>query len=112
MIAAPSPAGPPGAALPAECAEWTLTSGRTTGTVTAEPGPAVGAAQTVAMSTAVNTVVEGGTETRSRADTFVAYLAGYVCFVLLVTDPGSPGPTLQPGFAADLLAKVVSALHD
>ena len=111
VIAPPGPAGPPGAALLAECAEWTLTSGRATGTVTAQPGPPVRATQTVAMSADVTTVVEGGTETRSRADTFVAYLAGYVCFVLLVTDPGSPGPTLEPGFAADLLATVVSALH-
>jgi hypothetical protein len=63
------------------------------------------------MSTAVTTVVEGGTETRSRADTFIAYLGGYVCFVLLVTDPGSPAP-LQPGFAAELLIEVVSALRD
>lgn len=100
----------PESALLAECARWTLTSGHTSGTVTAEPAPDIEAAQTVAMSTAVTTVVEGGTETRSRADTFIAYLGGYVCFVLLVTDPGSPAP-LQPGFAAELLIEVVSTLR-
>lgn len=76
-----------------------------------QPAPAIHDAQTVAMSTAVTTVVEGGTETRSHADTFIAYPVGYVCFVALVTDPGSPGPTLQSGFAADLLSTVVSALR-
>ncbi|MCB0948385.1 MAG: DUF5642 family protein [Mycobacterium sp.] len=101
----------PGAALVGDCAHWTLRSGHTAGTVTAQPGPAIEAAQTVAMSAAVTTVVEGGTQTRSRADTFVAYLAGYVCFIVLVTDPGSPNPTLGPGFAAELLVNVVSALR-
>jgi hypothetical protein len=64
------------------------------------------------MSTAVATVVEGGTETRSRADTFVAYLGDHVCFVALITDPGSPSPNLDAGFAADLLATAVAALRD
>lgn len=99
------------AALLADCARWTLASGHTSGTVTMQPAPAIHDAQTVAMSTAVTTVVEGGTETRSHADTFIAYPVGYVCFVALVTDPGSPGPTLQSGFAADLLSTVVSALR-
>ncbi|GJF11196.1 hypothetical protein NGTWS0302_15330 [Mycolicibacterium cyprinidarum] len=102
---------PPGAAMFAECAQWTLTSVHTVGTVTAQPGPVVEAAATVAMSTTAATVVEGGTETRLRADTFVAYLVDYVCFVALVTDPGSPSPTLEAGFAADLLTAAVSALR-
>ncbi|MGZ8802726.1 MAG: DUF5642 family protein [Mycobacterium sp.] len=101
----------PDAALLAECAQWTLRSGRTEGTVTGQPGPAVDAAQALGMSTSATTVVEGGTETRSRADTFVAYLSDYVCFVALVTDPGSPSPTLESGFAAGLLVETVSALR-
>ena len=102
----------PDAALLAECAQWTLTSRHTTGTVTSQPGPVVDAAQTIAMSTAATTVVEGGTETRSRADTFVAYLVDYVCIVAVVTDPGSPSPALDAGFAADLLTTAVAALRD
>ncbi len=110
LAAGPGSPQRPDSALPAECARWTLTSGHTTGTVTGQPSPDIEAAQTVAMSTAVTTVVEGGTETRSRADTFIAYLGGYACFLVLVTDPGSPAP-LEPDFAAELLEKVVSALR-
>jgi hypothetical protein len=102
---------PPVPVLLAECAQWTVQSGHTAGTVATGPGPAVDAAQTIAMSTAATTVVEGGTETRSHAETFVAYLGDYVCFVALVTDPGSPYPTLDAGFAADLLTAAVSALR-
>lgn len=101
----------PDAALLAECARWTLTSGHTVGTVTAHPGPVIEAARTVAMSTVATTVVEGGTETRLHAATFVAYLADYVCLVALVTDPGSSSPALGAGFAADLLTAAVSALR-
>ncbi|MCV7083867.1 DUF5642 family protein, partial [Mycolicibacterium insubricum] len=73
--------------------------------------PSVEAAQTVGMRTDANTVVEGGTETRSHADTFVAHLGDYVCVVALVTDPGSPHPALGPQFASDLLTETVSALR-
>lgn len=101
----------PDADLLAECAQWTLRSGHTSGAVTVQPGPVIDAAQTVAMSIDVTTVVEGGTETRTSADTFVAYLASALCFVSLVTDPGASSPTLTEGFAADLLDTVVSALR-
>jgi len=63
------------------------------------------------MRTEAATVVEGGTETRSHADTFVAHLEGYVCLVALVTDPGAPHPALAPDFASNLLAETVSALR-
>ena len=63
------------------------------------------------LSTATTTVVEGGTETRSHADTFIAYLGDYVAFVTVVTDPGSPDPALGQDFAAELLVKTVSALR-
>jgi hypothetical protein len=103
--------GPPDPALLAECAKWTVESAHTTATVTARPGPAIDAAQTVALSTAATTTVEGGTQTRSQADTFVAYLGDHLCFVALVTDPGSAYPSLDAGFAARLLAAAVSALR-
>lgn len=111
VVARTGPLQPPAAELLAECAQWTLSAGHTTGTVIVQPRPNVDGARTVGMSAALATVVEGGTVTRSHADTVVAYLAGYVCFVTLVTDPGSPGPSLQPRFAADLLATVLAALR-
>ena len=63
------------------------------------------------MVSDATTVVEGGTETHSRAATFSAYLDGHVAYVAVVTDPGSAGPALGPDFAATLLAKTVSALR-
>jgi len=105
-------AGPsPITAVRADCARWTAVSGHTTGVVTGVPGPDVASAQTVGMSGTATTVVEGGTETRSHSETFVAYLDRYVCFVAVVTDPGSPDPALAPGFASDLLAETVSTLR-
>jgi hypothetical protein len=105
-------AGPaPDASVLAECKQWTAASGRTTGAVTERSAPAIDAADTVGMNTAAVTLVEGGTETRSQADTFVAYLGRYLCFVAVVTDPGSPHDTLGPGFAADLLTETVSTLR-
>ncbi|RAV14038.1 hypothetical protein DQP55_09805 [Mycolicibacterium sp. GF69] len=94
-----------------ECARWTVSGGRTTGTVTLEPAPEIAGASTVAMSTASTTVVEGGTETHSHADTVTAYLKDHVAFVAVVTDPGSPNPQLGSDFAADLMGKTVSALR-
>jgi hypothetical protein len=102
---------PPDASVQADCRLWTAVSGRTTGTVTERAAPEIEAADTVGMSTAAVTLVEGGTETHSQADTFVAYLGRYLCFVAVVTDPGSPHDTLGPGFAADLLAETVSTLR-
>jgi hypothetical protein len=63
------------------------------------------------MATASTTVVEGGTETRSHADTVTAYLGDHIAFVALLTDPGSPNPQLGAQFAADLMTKTVSALR-
>jgi hypothetical protein len=63
------------------------------------------------MVTDATTVVEGGTETHSRAATFSAYLSGHVVYVTIVTDPGSPDPALGQDFAAALLAKAVSAVR-
>lgn len=95
----------------ADCAHWAVAGGRTTAEVTTMPGPSIDDAQTVAMSTAATTVVEGGTETRSHADTVCAYLGDYAVLVTVVTDPGSPNPQLGRDFAAILLAKTVAQLR-
>jgi hypothetical protein len=63
------------------------------------------------MATAATTVVEGGTETHSSADTFVAYLTDHVVYVTVVTDPGSSAPALGAPFAADLLVKTVATIR-
>ena len=58
-----------------------------------------------------STVVEGGTETRSHADTVTAYLDDHVAFITVVTDPGSPHPQLGADFANALMVKTVAALR-
>jgi hypothetical protein len=94
-----------------ECGTSTLTAGRTSGTVTTVDAPAIEAAATVGLRTETTTVVEGGTETHSHADTFTAYFDGYAAYVTVVTDPGSSGPALDGDFAAALLVKTVAALR-
>jgi uncharacterized protein DUF5642 len=94
-----------------ECASTTLTAGHTSGTVATVDAPVIDGATTVGVRTDTTTVVEGGTETHSHADTFTAYLDGYVAYVTVVTDPGSSGQALDAGFAAALLVKTVSALR-
>jgi membrane-associated protease RseP (regulator of RpoE activity) len=98
-------------AVLAECKQWTVMSGNTTGTVNLIEAPPIDGATTVGMATVAKTVVEGGTETTSSAGTFNAYLGDYLAFVTVVTDPGSPNPPLGQEFAADLLIKTVSALR-
>ncbi len=98
-------------AVLAECGQWTVVSGNTSGTVNLVDAPPIDAATTVGMATAAKTVVEGGTETSSTASTFSAYLGDYLVFVTVVTDPGSPNPPLGQEFAAELLVKTVSALR-
>jgi hypothetical protein len=97
--------------LPAECGQWTVMSGNTTGTVDLVDAPAIDGAATVGMDTRATTVVEGGTETTSAAFTVSAYFGDYLAFVTVVTDPGSPNPPLGREFAAELLVKTVSALR-
>lgn len=94
-----------------ECGQWTVSAGRTSGSVTLVAAPAIDGAATVGLSTTATTSVEGGTETHSHAETFTAYLSGYVVVVTVVTDPGSPNPALGQDFAAELLVKTVSALR-
>ncbi|MCV7301140.1 DUF5642 family protein [Mycobacterium barrassiae] len=95
----------------AECQHWTLSAGQTSGSVTLTTAPTIEGAQTLAMATSTKTVVEGGTETRSHADTVTAYLDSHVAFVTVVTDPGSPHPQLGADFANELLVKTVAALR-
>lgn len=106
-------AGPGAAAgAPQGCAAWTLAGGRTTAAVHAAEPPAIADTPTVAMGAVATTVVEGGTETRSHADTVNAYLdSGYVASVTVVTDPGSALPVLGPDVAARLLAQTVTAVR-
>ena len=94
-----------------DCARWTVASGHTTGTVTTGQGPDIEGATTVGLAVDTTTVVEGGTETRSRADTFIAYLAEHVVHVTVVSDPGSASPALGMEFASQLLVSAVSALR-
>lgn len=94
-----------------ECGTSTLVAGHTSGTVSTVAGPGIDGATTVGVRTETTTVVEGGTETHSHADTFTAYFDGYVAYVVVVTDPGSADPTLGADFAAELLAKTVSAVR-
>ena len=98
-------------AVLAECGQWTVISGNTTGTVNLIGAPVIDDATTVGMDTVAKTVVEGGTETTSAVYTFSAYLGDYLAYVTVVTDPGSPNPALGQEFAADLLVKTVSALR-
>ena len=94
-----------------ECGQWTVSAGHTRTTVTIATAPAIDGAATVGLSGTTTTVVEGGTETHLREDTFTAYLGGYVAFVTVVSDPGSPNPPLGQDFAASLLEKTVSVLR-
>jgi hypothetical protein len=98
-------------AVTAECGHWTLSAGQANGSVTLTSAPAIENAETVAMATATTTVVEGGTETHSHADSVTAYLGGHVAFVTVVTDPGSPHPQLGADFANALMVKTVAALR-
>jgi hypothetical protein len=98
-------------ALIGECGTSTLAAGHTSGTVTTVDAPAIDGATTLGLRTETTTVVEGGTQTHSRADTFTAHFDGYAAYVTVVTDPGSSGPLLDAGFAAALLVKTVAALR-
>lgn len=93
------------------CATWTLAAGHTDGVVRIIDAPVIDGAATLGMAADATTVVEGGTETHSHADTFVAYLADHVVHVTVVTDPGSSAPGLEPGFAAELLVETVAAIR-
>jgi hypothetical protein len=98
-------------ALMDECGQWTVSAGHTSASVGFVAAPTIDGAATVGLSTSTTTIVEGGTETHSHAETFTAYLGDYVVFITVVSDPGSPNPALGQQFASDLLVKTVSALR-
>jgi Domain of unknown function (DUF5642) len=112
VYAAVAPGRPLDPTLVSDCGRWTLSAGRTSGSVTLGAAPIIDGAETVAMATVTTIVVEGGTETRSHADTVTAYLGDYVAFVTVVTDPRSPSAQLDAEFAAELMVKTVAALRD
>lgn len=93
------------------CRGWTVTAGPTSGTVRLTDPPSVSGASALGMVADTVTVVEGGTETRSHATTYVAYETSHLVSVTVVTDPGSPDPALGGDFAADLLTRTVAALR-
>jgi hypothetical protein len=109
VVAAAAPALD--SAVIGECGTSTVTAGHTSGTVTTVDAPPIDAATTLGTRTDATTVVEGGTETHSHAETFTAYFDGYVGYAMVVTDPGSPSPGLDADFAAALLVNTVSALR-
>jgi hypothetical protein len=88
-----------------------MSAGPTTGTLRLVDAPVIEGADTIGMAADILTVVEGGTETRSQAQTFVAVDQGRLVYVTVVTDPGSPNAALGPGFAADLLTETVATLR-
>ena len=111
VIAATVPAGVPAADVFGQCSRWAMGFGHTTAEVTSTEGPVIEGAQTVAWQAVARTVVEAGSETTADARTAVAYFDRHVALVTLVTDPGSPHPPLDPGFAAGLLITAVAALR-
>lgn len=106
--------GIPDAGLIGECGRWAMVFAHTMGDVTLAPmseAPHIDGADSIAMTVTTRTVVESGTETDGQATTAQAYIDGYVAFVTLVTDPGSPHPPLDSHFVGDLLVSTVSALR-
>ncbi|MEU0494643.1 DUF5642 family protein [Mycobacterium sp. NPDC006124] len=93
------------------CGTWQVSAGHTSGVVGVVSAPVVDGAPTLGLSADVTTTVEGGTETHSHAETYLAYLGQHVAYVTVVTDPGSSAPPIAPGFAADLLVKTVAAIR-
>ncbi|OBI43815.1 hypothetical protein A5707_04375 [Mycobacterium kyorinense] len=108
VTAAPTHLDP---ALVADCPHWTMANRRAVARVHLIAAPDVDGAATLGMASETTTSVEGGNEISSGTTTFAAYLGDYYAFAAVVTDPGSPHPSLTPQTAADLLVKTVSALR-
>ncbi|WP_307786825.1 DUF5642 family protein [Mycolicibacterium mengxianglii] len=94
-----------------ECPQWTMAYGGATADVSLVDAPMIDGAATLGVTSTIRSVAEAGTETDSRADTFMAYLGEHVVFVTLVTDPGAVDPPLPPQYASDLLVEAVSTLR-
>lgn len=97
--------------LLAECGRWSMNYGRSTAEVSLVDAPVIDGAATLGTSSVIRNVVESGTETDSRADTFMAYTGDHVVYVTLVTDPGSVDAPLPPQYASDLLVTAVGTLR-
>lgn len=110
VVALPGPVDMPHDVV-AGCGQWTMAAGHTTASVHLTDAPHVDGAETLGMVVDIKSSVESGTETDSRAYTFIAYLDDYYAFTTLTTDPGSALPALPPRYAADLLVKTVSTLR-
>ncbi len=110
-VVAPLPAAHLDPIVVAGCPRWIVTNGRARSDVRLVDPPRIDGAQTVAMTSDTTTSAEGGVRIGSHAETVIAYLGDYYAFTTLVTDPGSAQAPLPPQFAADLLAKTVSALR-
>ncbi|TPG35792.1 DUF5642 family protein [Mycolicibacterium hodleri] len=93
------------------CGTWRMSAGHTRGVVTLVHPPAIDGAATVGMITDATTTVEGGIETHSHAQTFIAYLDDHAASVTVVIDPGSSAPSLGEDVASDLLVKAVAAIR-
>jgi hypothetical protein len=100
--------GPP---IPDGCVPWRMFTDHTDAVVAFTDAPVIAGTTTLGLATDMTSRVEGGTETHSRAETFVAYLGAYVVYAVLVTDPGASGPPLERGFASKLLVETVSAIR-
>lgn len=98
-------------AVRAECGTFAVQAGHTSGVVRDVGAPAVDGAATLGLRVDATTVVEGGTETHSQAQTLSAYLPGHLVSVTVVTDPGSTGDLVGADVPATLLSRTVSALR-
>ncbi|HME46669.1 DUF5642 family protein [Mycobacterium sp.] len=112
VAGAPAPPVVLDAAVVDDRARWSMAAARTTATVALTPAPPIEGAATMAMHTALRTVVEGGTQTEVQAQTATAYLGDCLVFVTVVTDPGSPQPQLPPDFASTFLVRTAATLRD
>ena len=103
--------GPPRPDVLSECGGWTMAFGHTIAEVTRTRNPSIAGADTLAWQAVARTVVESGNATITHTSGAVAYFDHHVAVVILVTDPGSPHPPLDPGFATGLLATAVTELR-
>jgi len=108
-VAVAAPAIDP--ALPGECAAFTVTFARTRIAVRTIDAPPVAGARAVGLAGEGRTLVEGGGQIDTRAQTYLADVEGYRVITAAVIDPGSAAPPLPAGFAADLLVAAVAELR-
>jgi hypothetical protein len=111
VVAAARVGGPPEADLVSQCDRWTMHYGHTDADVARTAAPEFDGSTVLAWRAVARTVVESGNATVTEASTTVAYLAGHVVILTLVTDPGSAHPPLDSAVAEGLLAAAVRKLR-